>query len=475
MNSHNITKMNHKSIADFHQKYRMINFISEGRYCFVYSLQSEYSDNKVVKCYKTFEGLISPCMNDVYYSKLFKHKNLARIDEVYSDCYEGQVMLYCVCDNYGTTLDNLVRTRSLSIDEINSIVLQLIDALYYLHSNGYYHGDLSGSNIMVDDNLNIKIIDYGMVSTPQQGIVNLSSEHIRPPELNHEQDKHYDCRKSDMWSLGCIIYFLINRQYPLDDAEYVINNDTIKSLLTHEEERIDINKLKTLYKKNDCKEDKPYLPFNSSLTTEHKMKAVEFLRGNNILLDDAVLTLHIYYQLEHRYINYIDLCFCLALVYGRQHSYSPELLCEIIEDITEVTVSSDEFNNKLLQICCKINWNIGSYTFNNNMYLPFLSVFNGMTELLNDTVQVVSHCYSKLIEDDTTNDNIVNHIVNSDTSISDLYNRLKEIKTDDNTVIQFMKPVLGDVCGSIQMYNTFIESKIANINRIVDLFDKEIN
>ena len=38
---------------------------------------------------------------------------------------------------------------------------QLINAIDYLHQNGHYHMDLKPQNILLDDEWNIKIIDFG--------------------------------------------------------------------------------------------------------------------------------------------------------------------------------------------------------------------------------------------------------------------------------------------------------------------------
>jgi len=73
------------------------------------------------------------------------------------------------------------------------------------------HRDLNPSNIMVDKELNIKLVDFGL-SKSLQNSQNLMNSFVGTliytcPEI--VQNQPYD-DKADIWSLGCIIYELIS-------------------------------------------------------------------------------------------------------------------------------------------------------------------------------------------------------------------------------------------------------------------------
>jgi MAP/microtubule affinity-regulating kinase len=51
--------------------------------------------------------------------------------------------------------------RSLEEDEAKHIFQQILEALAYLHEKHIIHRDLKLENILLDENFNVKIIDYG--------------------------------------------------------------------------------------------------------------------------------------------------------------------------------------------------------------------------------------------------------------------------------------------------------------------------
>jgi serine/threonine protein kinase len=46
--------------------------------------------------------------------------------------------------------------------EIRAITKQLVEALVYIHKQGFFHRDLKPENILIDNTLTIKIIDFGI-------------------------------------------------------------------------------------------------------------------------------------------------------------------------------------------------------------------------------------------------------------------------------------------------------------------------
>lgn len=86
-----------------------------------------------------------------------------------------------------------------------------------MHSKGIIHRDLKPLNILVNENWDVKISDFGQSNVVTDEInkdYNLTkyvtTRYYRAPELYLNYKKGYD-KSMDMWSVGCIIAELFNK------------------------------------------------------------------------------------------------------------------------------------------------------------------------------------------------------------------------------------------------------------------------
>jgi serine/threonine protein kinase len=83
------------------------------------------------------------------------HKNIAKLlNSFYKDN-----KLYLVLEVMQDNLNNIIRTQRLQSDDIRYIIHQILSALNYLHRNGIIHGDLKPSDIGINKDFSVKIID----------------------------------------------------------------------------------------------------------------------------------------------------------------------------------------------------------------------------------------------------------------------------------------------------------------------------
>lgn len=99
---------------------------------------------------------------------------------------------------------------------INKIFVQLVSAMEYLHTTKHIaHRDLKCENIMLDNGLNVRLIDFGF-STDCSHLMSTfcGSSAYLAPELLH--GNKYDTR-SDIWAAGVVLYSMFSCQLPFYD------------------------------------------------------------------------------------------------------------------------------------------------------------------------------------------------------------------------------------------------------------------
>ena len=68
-------------------------------------------------------------------------------------------MEYC---SGGDLFDHIVENTKVENQDAARIFLQILDAIEYMHSQGVSHRDLKPENMLLDQNRNVKIIDFGL-------------------------------------------------------------------------------------------------------------------------------------------------------------------------------------------------------------------------------------------------------------------------------------------------------------------------
>ncbi|KAI9590841.1 kinase-like domain-containing protein [Syncephalis fuscata] len=105
---------------------------------------------------------------------------------------------------------------------------QTADAVAYLHRRNLVHRDLKLENILLDDQLDVKLIDFGFTREFDQRRMLESycgSMAYAAPEMISGQ--RYSGPEADIWSLGVILYTLLCGRLPFDEDDPVQTNRKI--------------------------------------------------------------------------------------------------------------------------------------------------------------------------------------------------------------------------------------------------------
>ncbi|XP_039297885.1 testis-specific serine/threonine-protein kinase 1-like, partial [Nilaparvata lugens] len=101
---------------------------------------------------------------------------------------------------------------------------QIVTAVQYIHSNDLSHRDLKCENILLKDELTVRITDFGFARSCRDKYTNqrilsdtfCGSAAYAAPEIL--QGLPYNPKMYDVWSLGCILYIMLTARMPYDDS-----------------------------------------------------------------------------------------------------------------------------------------------------------------------------------------------------------------------------------------------------------------
>ncbi|MGB0717437.1 MAG: serine/threonine protein kinase, partial [Phycisphaerae bacterium] len=121
----------------------------------------------------------------------------------------------------GDQLRDHVRKNEMSVEEVIRLFQKICDAVQYAHQRGVIHRDLKPSNILVDPNGEPKVLDFGLAKSlenAEETIATISQDIVGTlPYMSPEQASGdgvgLDTR-TDVYSLGVILYEILTGQYP---------------------------------------------------------------------------------------------------------------------------------------------------------------------------------------------------------------------------------------------------------------------
>ena len=132
----------------------------------------------------------------------------------------------------GETLKSRLSRGSLSSEEITQVVEAVGSALAHAHESGILHRDIKPSNVLINNDGQMYLADFGLARIAQAGESTLSSDSIMgtPQYISPEQargDKDLD-EGTDIYSFGVMLYELVVGQVPFSgDTPFSIIHDHI--------------------------------------------------------------------------------------------------------------------------------------------------------------------------------------------------------------------------------------------------------
>ncbi|XP_074312729.1 CBL-interacting serine/threonine-protein kinase 25-like [Silene latifolia] len=204
-------------------KYEIGRLLGQGKFAKVYYgkniVTSESVAIKIISKEQVKKaGMMEQIEREISIMRLVRHPNVVELKEVMA----SKGWIYFVMEYVkGGELFTKISSGNLKEHFSRKYFQQLISAIDYCHSRGVSHRDLKPENLLLDENENLKVSDFGLSALP---------EHLRKDGMLHTQcgtpayvapevlrKKGYDGSKVDIWSCGVILYALLAGYLPFQE------------------------------------------------------------------------------------------------------------------------------------------------------------------------------------------------------------------------------------------------------------------
>lgn len=202
-------------------KYEKLAKIGQGTFGEVFKARHR-TTKKIVALKKVLmenekEGFPITALREIKILQLLKHENVVKLIEIcrtkathYNRCKSTFYLVFDFCEHDLAGLLSNINVK-FSLGEIKMVMKQLLNGLYFIHSNKILHRDMKAANILITKNGTLKLADFGLArafSISKNGQPNRYTNRVvtlwyRPPELLLGERNYGP--PVDMWGAGCIM------------------------------------------------------------------------------------------------------------------------------------------------------------------------------------------------------------------------------------------------------------------------------
>ncbi|CAK8688431.1 unnamed protein product [Clavelina lepadiformis] len=159
-------------------------------------------------------------------NRCYLHPNVIQLYDMFASHKRVYLVLeYAECGDLLFYVNRCYARKShsncMTEDKARLMFRDILSGVHFIHSRGVAHRDLKCENILLSKGNQAKLSDFGFAVQPRQTgellLTHCGSYAYAPPEILKQQK--YDGKLADLWSLGIILFAMVNGGLPFKESD----------------------------------------------------------------------------------------------------------------------------------------------------------------------------------------------------------------------------------------------------------------
>jgi serine/threonine protein kinase len=225
-NKNQISKYDISTLPKYHRfksidEFVILEEIGRGGYSKVYLVSNKKTGRKyALKAafkFKKDKNRTDRSYTEIAVLRKLNHPNIIKLKGWFEDAETVYMVLeYIQNKDCAKVFKKTLPTKN----QLKHILRQLVNVLEYIHNQGVVHRDIKLENILIDDKMNIKLIDFGLAAILEDkyDMIEGTVGTCRYSACELIKGESYGS-SVDLWSFGVVCFLLITGSYPFDGSK----------------------------------------------------------------------------------------------------------------------------------------------------------------------------------------------------------------------------------------------------------------
>ena len=177
---------------------------------------------------------IAQLQTEIKIHRTMKHANICEYKHFFEDKVNCYILLE-LCHNHSMN-EMIKRRKYLTEEETRLLMMQVVDAVTFMHDCNVIHRDLKLGNLFLSKTMNIKVGDFGLAcrvdsTDEKRRTICGTPNYIAPEVIEGNKEKRGHSFEVDVWSMGVVCFTMLVGKPPYESTDV---KSTYRRILSNE-------------------------------------------------------------------------------------------------------------------------------------------------------------------------------------------------------------------------------------------------